>query len=314
MSVLKGNKSLYDYEVSDALAHNLKSWLQYGFLEMGGYTVVSRSGATSGLSNLQRVYDNRYGGEGRIYEGMGPAWVWENDVTPIPTIDPPLVCSGIYVNNAFVLAGQTSGLYQHKIDFRNGRIIFASGISSTLSVRADYTFHNIGVYHADDPKWLTIVQEYQDNYNQLGPLSPSGMAQILKDKRVWLPSVFVDVVNRTTTGLQLGGGEINNFDVDYHIFADSPFINRRLCDTLNNQYQKVIDLFDVNNLVFPYNYDGSLASGAITYPNLGNRESPYFWSFAHVEETSGLTRQSGTDVYRGECSMNINIDRYLSTY
>ena len=318
MAVLKGNKNFYDYEVSDALANNLQRWLEYGLLEMGAYTVVSFNTATSGLATLQRSHDERYGGAGRVYEGMGPGWVWENDVNPISVgLDRPIVASGVHVNNTFYSTAATSGTYAHKIDFRNGRVIFDSPLPASAQVKCEYTFRDVAVYHVDGPEWKTIVQgsqTYQEQYENLSQHSPSGMAQILKQNRVWLPAVVVDVGDRTMVPLQLGGGEIASFTVDYHVFSDKPFTNRRLSDLLNNQYDQVLDLFDLNNLQFPYKHDGTLASGAVTYPVLGNRNGPYFWTYARIADVDGGPRHSATDLYRSELTHTIEVDRYLITY
>lgn len=317
MAVLRGNKSFYDYEVSDALANNLQRWLEYGLLEMGAYTIVSFNTATSGLTNLQRTQDERYGGIGRVYEGMGPGWVWENDVNPITAIDRPLIASGVHVDNTFYPTATTVGPYAHKMDFRTGRVIFNTSLPASAQVKCEYTFRDVAIYNVDGPEWKIIVQgvnTYQENFEELGSHAPSGMAQILKHNRVWLPAVVVDVGDRTMAPLQLGGGEIASFTVDYHVFSDKSFTNQRLADLLNNQYDQVLDLFDLNNLQFPYKHDGTLASGAVTYPLLGNRNSPYFWTYGRITDVDGGRRNSATDVYRAEVTHTIEVDRYLVTY
>src|SRR5688572_14147150 len=156
MSVLKGNKNFYDYEVSDALANNIQRWLEYGFAEMGAYTIAAFDKPTSGLTQLQRAYDDRHGGEGRVYEGMGPGWIWENDINPIGGGDRPIIASGVLVNHVFYPAN-TPGPYQHKIDFKHGRVVFASGVAKNALVECQYTFRDIGVYNVDGPEWKTIV-------------------------------------------------------------------------------------------------------------------------------------------------------------
>ena len=316
MPVFKGKKSFYDYEVSDALAYNLKTWMDYGLLETGAYTIVSFSNAsTSGYTNLQRVYDDRYGGHGRVYEGLGPGWVWEQDVSPVvENVTRPLIASGVRVNNVFYPTSSTSGIYAHSIDFRHGRVLFNNSLPASDKVQCEYTFRDVATYLVDDPEWKTIETSYVGEFGLLEKLSPSGMAKHLKDNRVWLPAVMIDVGNRTNLPLQQGGGDINVFNVDYHIFSDSSFSNRRLADVLSNQYQNTLDLYDVNNLQFPYNYDGSVPSGALTYPVLANRESSHFWTYAYIEETSGGPMHTSTDVFRARISHTIQVDRYMITF
>ncbi len=315
MPVFKGTRNFYDYEASDTLAYNVKSWLDYGLLETGAFTVVSFDNvATSGLTNLQRVHDERYGGTGRVYEGMGH-WVWENSINVLgdnPTM--PLVASGVYVNNTFYPTASTSGTYAHKIDFRDGRVVFNNSIPSTAKVKCEYTFRDVATYLVDDPQWKTIVDGYTEKFEKIGSVSPSGMAQYLKDSRVWLPAIVIEVGDRVNMPLQLGGGDINSFDVNYHLFTDKAFSNRRLCDLLNNQYQTTLTLFNLKTVPFPYTYEGTIASGALTYPEMSDRNGPYFWAFGFIEETDGGPRTSATDVYRGELSHTINVDRYMFTF
>jgi hypothetical protein len=313
MATLKGSRSFYDFEVSDALEYNVKSWLNYGLLEMGAYTNVQFSLPTSGYSNLKRVKDNRYS-DGKVYEGLGAGWVWENDVSPIVPLNVPIVASGVHVNGVFYPTSTTSGTYQHKIDYLNGRVVFTNSIASTASVKCEYSFRDVGVYSSDGPEWRTMVQNYEEKFADLETSSPSGMAQTLKQNRIWLPAVFVEIGDRTNVGLQLGGGEINNFEVEYHVFSDKAATNRKLADVLNNQYKTTITLIDINDLAFPYNYDGTVASGAVSYKVLADRDSPQFWTFAFIDETSGGPRDSTTDVFRSEISHTVSVDRYLSTY
>lgn len=311
MAVLKGNKNFYDYEVSDFLAWNLKRWLDYGLLETGAYTNVAFNLPTSGYTNLQKVKDDRH--TGSVYEALGPNFIWENDVNPIGRADLPINVSGVYVNNIFYTPS-SSGNYPYYIDYRTGRIVFANSLPENTSVKCEYSFSYVATYLVDDPEWRTIEQNYLERYDDLESLSPSGMAQRLKQNRVWLPAVVIDVGDRTNEPLQLGGGEINAFNVDYHLFCDKSFTNRRLCDLISNQYQTTISLFNINDLDFPYNKNGSLNPNALTYPIASSRENQYFWDFAYIEATDGGPRPSDSDVARGEISMTINVDRHLITY
>ncbi len=196
--------------MSDNLAYNLRSWLNYGLSEAGACTQISRNLPTSGYTNLKRVIDERYP-NGTVLEGFGPSWIWENDVSPNNPSSPiPFQVSGVYINNMLYAPG-ISGMI---IDYENGRVIFPNNkISSNSSVQCEYTMRDIGVYTSDSSKWRTILDEYTKQFNQLQTLSPSGMAQILKDKRVWLPAVFIDIQNRDQTPLQLGGGEFYYFNI-----------------------------------------------------------------------------------------------------
>lgn len=319
MPVLKGNKYFYDYEATSALSYNIRRWLEYGLTEMGAYTIVSFSNPqTSGFTNLKRVVDDKYGGQGKVYEGAGPSWVWENDIVPIQnasgTIQRPLIASGVYINNTFYLTSSTSGIYEHNIDFRTGRVLFKNTLPSGSRVSCEYTFRDIGIYGSETTEWKRIIQAASEKFNNADQNNPSGMFQILKSNRVYPPCIVVQVNTRTNSPLQLGGGEIASFDVDYHIFADKPATNAKLADVISNQYDKTLRLFDVNDIQFPFKGDGTLTGNPLTYKQLEADNSPYFWTFAHISQSEGGWRDSETDVFRAECSHLIDVDRYLITY
>lgn len=318
MPVLRGNKNFYDYDVSDILKYNLETWLDYGLLEMGAYTNATFNNAqTSGLCTLQRTYDDTLGGFGRCYEGMGPGWVWETGITPIQasgtTINPPFQVSGVYINNTFYPIS-TSGTYAHKVDYRRGRIVFDNKIPTSSVVKCEYSFKDIGIYTVDSKQWKTIVQEYETWYSRIGELAPSGVGAALKEHRLWLPSVYIGVYDGTSEALQLGGGELAICTVRYFVFSDKPFVAQRLADTLNNQKEKVLTLFDINAVPTPLKNNGTLNTTHLTYPSLADREGQYFWTYAQIEDSSGGVQISLSDLYRAYITQNIVVQRYNRTY
>jgi hypothetical protein len=259
--------------------------------------------------------DEREGGAGRVYEGMGPSWAWETGVVPVTSgLTPIFQVSGVYVNNTFYPTSTTSGTYGHIVDYRRGRVVFNSAIPSTDSVKCEYVFRDVDIFLTNSKQWKTITSEYEKQFNDLENLSPSGMASILKENRVWLPCVAIDLKSVTSEGLQLGGGEIAKLYVDYHIFANRSFDAYKLCNIIGNQEATVLDLYDINKAPFPYNYNGTLASGALSYPTLADRTGQYFWTYGYIETATATPYNSSTDVYRSESNHTISVDRYLSTY
>ena len=115
-------------------------------------------------------------------------------------------------------------------------------------------------------------------------------------------------------GLQLGGGEKQEFVVRYHIFAERSKDSKKLSDIINNQYHKKMCLYNINTCPNQYTYHGFLASGALTYPQLADYDGQYFWTYANIEDTAGGPRDSSTNVYRAELNQTIIIDRYVGTY
>lgn len=313
MSVLRGTKNFYDFDITDTLSDNIVRWLEYGLTEMGAYTLVKFDLPTSGYTNLKKVYDDRHGGSGKVYEGLGPSWIWEEDISPIGSgMVAPFRASGVYVDNTFYPTASTSGAYAHTIDFRNGRVVFDSAQSG--AVQCEYAFRDVSVHVAEDDSYKRIVSEYDDKFGNLATQSPSGMAQNLKDNRVWLPAVFVRVMDADHTGLQLGGGQIAKTRVMYHVFSDMAFSNNRIVDTINNQVHKTLHIYNQNTAPQTYNYDGSVRNDAITYKNLSLRSSPYFWTYARIQSSRGGVKEPDLDLHRGEIIQQIDVERYIGTY
>lgn len=309
MSVLKSTKSFYKYDASDILAYNIQQRLIYGLSELGAYTNIAYSGS---YGTLERS-------NAKVFEGVGGGWVWESGISSLQSPNPSPV-SGIYYNNTFFNTGSTitSGAYTSSwfVDYRHGRVVFASGTPNGTAVKCNYSARDIAVYLSDDNEFKTIMTEFSNRYSSLDTLQPSGMASYLKQNRVWLPCIVVNVASADADGYQLGGGENQNFNVLFHVFSDTPSSARKISDLLRNQFQTTIDLFDPNNAPFPLKYNGSLTGSGIEYDDLGSRNSPYFWSYARVQEVDGGDFQSDLDdnLYRAECRWLVEVNRGVGTY
>ena len=314
MGVFKDKRNFYDYSISDILGQNLKELFIFGLIEKGAFTVAEFANPnTSGMTLLQRSFDESLGGEGRIYEGLGPSWIWQTLVSVPSGFVQPFQVSGVYIDKVFHPISE-SGIFAHIVDYRKGRIIFDNAISGTPLVEAEYAFNDIGIYLTDEPQWKLIIDEYFEEHNKLESLQPSGLAVDIKENRLWLPSLFIEVKERPNArGLQLGGGDISEFSIWYHIFTEKAFVRNRLLDILNDQFRKRIVLYDINNAPFSFNFDGSLASGALEYPQLATTTSPEFITFARVESSRGGPVDNLFDIFRGQVRSIIEIDRYSAS-
>lgn len=304
MAVLKGTKNFYDYEISDQVALNLKSWLDYGLLEQGAYTNI---GLSSPYSTLQHTSSGNY-------EGLDQ-WIWESGVSQINGQSAPSQVSGIYVNGQFFPNGSTlPGGISWYTDYQNGRIITSKDLPSNSGVQCEYSVRHVATYLADSPQWKTIVHDFVENYSTLGSLAPSGFAQQIKEHRVWLPCVVVEVKDIEYVGFQIGGGDMANTTIWFHVFSDKPFSNKRLGDLIMNQSHKTLGLFDINKIPQALNYNGSLTGSGISYKDLINREGPYFWTYGYIDEITGSALLTEPFLSRGEYRGTIQVQRTMSTY
>lgn len=312
MPVFKTNKGFYDYELTDIVSYNIKTWMEYGLLELGAYTKVGFNTPTSGYTILKRTYDDRYGNN-RVFEGMGPSWVWEEGIQGIDNPYATFAVSGVYVDDVFC---PTSGINPaYIVDYRNGRIIFQNAVAEDTEVKCEYVFRDIGVYLTDSPQWKTVIKEYEQNLVDLEDLSPSGMASILKENRVWLPSVFINTLNTTNEALQLGGGHLATCTIGINILSEYPFACRKLADVLISQKDQTFKLFDINKVEAQQRYNGTVPSGMLTYPELvSSKTNGYFWAFGHLANAYGGVSDTTTNVYRAEVTYFMDVERHLSTY
>ena len=158
--------------------------------------------------------------------------------------------------------------------------------------------------------YMCYLQRFSTEEN----LAPSGMAQTLKKNRCWLPCVIIDTGSMSVDPYQLGGGELAKCGITYHIFSDNAFSAKRLNDLIVNQDERTINIYNTNTAPFSLKNNGSIPSGILTHKQLSSRDSPYFWTFADLEETNGTYIGSDNDLYRSEVRQVVSVYRYNSTY
>ena len=313
MSVFKRTNQYYNkYGAEDILAHNLAAWIEYGLLELGAYTPITFLSPTSGYTDLKKSFDREYGGDGRVYEGFGPSWAWQTGVAAPSGLSSIFRPSGVWVDGTFY--GPGHGTYGHQVDYRNGRIIFDTAVT-TGTVQCEYVMNDVGVGFSDDQEYQRLVSDYADRFADIGTTSPSGLSANRKSERVWLPSVFVNVNGlNSTRGLQLGGGEINTVSTSCHIFAERPYDRSSLMNIIQDEQAKVLSLYDLNDDTLPFNYDGSLISSPVEYPTLAVKTNENFWTFAYIKSAKTGTKMNLGGSYYAIVEQEIELDRFLSTF
>lgn len=306
---LKGSLNLYDYDITTTIEENLRSMFEYGLIKKQGFTKTEFANtATSGFTMLQATTDPNYT-DGQIYEGMGPSWVWQSGAS-----NQIFQVSGVYIDNVFYDTS-TSGANAFTIDYRNGRVIFDTARPDGTQVECEYVFNDVAVYLSDDEQWRTIIDAYTTHYPDFANLDPSGVSAYMKEQRAWLPCIVIDEPQKlNSTGMQLGGGEIDEFEVIYHIFAEDPFLRNKLVDIISNQVSHVINFYNINTAPYPYLYDGSLNPSGIEHPSLSNQNGLYFLTHVRVDQAKGRKRPSTLNLMRGEVRQILEIFRYPRSY
>lgn len=310
MAVLKLLHDYDQYPIGTIVANNLEQWFKYGLLEAGAYSNVSFSDAhASGYTTLERTVDESV--SGAVYEGFGPSWVWEQNFDVPDNNEEPIRPSGVWIDGDFYDTATASGVNEHYIDYRTGRVVFPNNIDEDAVVQCEYTIRDIEVQLTDSGGWKTFIDKYKEGYSSISVDSPSGIGAVLKENRVWLPSVFIDVVSRQhSRGLQLGGGEISEIVVHWNIFTDNQFSRDWISDTLNDQMAKRINLYNTNDAPYQLNFNGSLVDNPIEYPELSQASGIYYSQPIYISSSRSVKNRLGVDLYSASVVQSIEVHRY----
>lgn len=304
-TVFKGITNIGDCTPSEQIATNMVSFFDWSFLETGAFWNVQldQPGPYGGnKSKLLLIKDPNYT-LGQVWEGSRGNWVWESGISQSTQ---PIQISGIYIDNTFYPVS-TTGAYSYKINYPLGRIVFNSAISTSSTIKVEHSYKWIKIGTSDDyPLFKQIQYESLKPNNVDNTLVGSGDYAVLADTRIQLPAIIVEVApigNKIPYGL--GGGQYVQNKVLCHVLGEDDYTVRKIADILSQQEGKTIFMFDVDRLGtegrFPLDINGSIASGALTYPDLVTLQEygGFRYNQLRFEETEGQPINSLAGSYHG---------------
>lgn len=265
---LKNIHSINQDLLLNIIEANLKMFLDWSFLKIGGWIDVDRpSNSLYGneLYRLSVANDPSYI-SGSAWDALKKDWVWEGDNILFDSRSPTAI-NGIFVNNQFI--SNTSNTYY--IDYPNGRIVFNTPISTDSIVEVEYSYRYIQVYRANDSEWFLTVQ-YPDPNNRAITRLESGDWKIGQNNTIQLPAIVIESIPRSRSRpYEIGsGGLVIEQDFAFHILANNKNDRNKLIDILRLQQDLTISLYDTNALSaddkYPLNYNGSLKTEPLIYP------------------------------------------------
>lgn len=309
---LRGVDSILKPTISNILKTNLISFFDWGFINAGGFFNVRLSDTTAyggDRSQLTR-FDSPYYTDGQVWQSFTDPWVWQSG---LETSTQPIKVSGVYVDNTFYPLN-TVGSFAHTIDYVRGRVIFDSAISTGSTVEVEYSYPWIKVI---DAKNVPLLRETQFRHNRIDEGFSnvgSGEWDTFAETRLQLPTVAVSTSTRDYQPYQLGLGQWANTDVLFHVFGEDGDSVEHIADQISFQSQKTIFLFDVDDVSqqnrWPLTFDGAIASGALTYPQMvqvksagGFRWRKLWFAEARIEETQRLH----SNLYRNTVRMKTRV-------
>lgn len=313
-----GIDNIGEHLLMSQIENNIKSFLDWGFLNIGGFINVSRPNQNiygNPLSKLKPTNDPNFI-NGQVWQTMRKDWVWEEDIEyercipPVPSgissLNPcasgvhlnyecdesyiqsisPILITGIYIDNVSYPLG-TIGQYSYKVDYINSRIIFNSPIPLSLNVEMEYSYRWIQVYNYDNAQWWRQLQYQTDSnaehFNQLS----KGDFSILSNNRVQLPAIIIETISRgISQPYQLGDKSlIMKQELMLHIVSETMADRNKIIDILRLQQDKIMVMYDTNLVIRygiqPYLIDGILNPNRLQYNNLV-KCSIYKWNYARL--------------------------------
>ena len=290
--------------LNSELESNLKSYLDWGLLGIGGWfnVTIPTSGAFGGTFDKLRLVDDPAYSAGQIWESARKDWGWE---TGIPyTGGTPVSITGVSIDGTFYGTGDAT--YPHHYNYPLGRVVFDSPISTTSTVKLEYSYRNVQTYIADQAPWWDELQynsmRVDDaTFNEVS----SGNWGILANHRVQMPAVVIEVVpRRIFQPYELGSS--NNFitqDVLFHIVAESRWWRNQLVDIISIQKDNTLMLYDSNKLAdsgaYPLDYRGMVIAPQNNYSGIVNTPG-YQYTSARITDMGVTEMESyNSRLYEG---------------
>jgi hypothetical protein len=288
MSTFYGVDNIGNNLLINQLETNMKSFLDWGFLNTGGFVNIHRPVKNiheNGLYKLYTVKDANFK-DGRVWQPARKDWVYEtgldvNNHQPIPI-------SGIYINNTFYDT-TTSGTYAYTIDYKNSRIIFNNRQSSNLNIEMSHSYRWVQIYNFADAKWWQELQYNPNNNEAHQKTKDKGDFTIPAHQRVQMPAVVIETVARGTSDPFQMGDKSQRISQDFlfHIIANNYTDRNNIIDILRLQEDKVLSFYDMDKVVkdgkYWLNFDGTLNPNRLQYDALSKLSSTYHWNTCRLK-------------------------------
>jgi hypothetical protein len=293
-NVFNNVTSVGDNYLINQLEDNIKTFLDYGFLNIGGFINIDipTSGLYGGSLHILKPTTQPGYQPGQVWQAFKKDWVYETGIS-YNTYSPTII-SGVHLNNTFYPAPTGSGNISYTINYPLGHIIFNKGLPSTSNVQLEYSYRWCQVYKSSSTQWKEL-QELSYKPNPQLNYTQSGDYNIYAGNRIQMPAIVVEPIARSfSKPYQLGASDFAiDQDILLHIFTENKSDNNRIVDIVRLQKDKTILLYDTNKVaksgVYSLNYNGSLNSNRICYSELLVN---YYWNKCYFKEISVLNMES----------------------
>jgi hypothetical protein len=284
-----GVDSIGESLILNELINNYKSFLDWGFLNIGAFTNVKIP--TNNIHNfnlhiLKPTIDN-INTTDTVWQTPRKDWIYESGVSFSGTS--PTNISGVYVNSTFYPAPTGNASLGYKINYPDGRIIFNRPLPSSTTAHIEYSYRNIQVYKMEEfPYWKEIQQASLENKTGFS-LKDKGDFSISGEKRVQLPAIIIEPVARSSSKpFHLGDvSQILQQDLLLHVLCDNSKDKNNIVDILRLQKDRVLSLYNTDQIIkdniYPLNYDGSKNINGQNYNIFVNNDN-HKWIYCRISD------------------------------
>ena len=275
-----------DSQLINQLEENMKAFLQWGFLGIGGFVNigVSTEGHFGGSFDRLHVSSLPHDSEGTLYETWKKDLVYQTNVSYKGTEPTPI--SGLYVDDVFIPGPTGDQQHSYKINYPLGQVVFNRPLDANSKVNMAYSYNWIQIYKSSASPYWKELQElsykpggadnghntppppvngcepmpvFNDNCKYVNPILQNPN-QNLENQPPYnnsighglqMPCIVVEPVARSNARpYQLGCVDhwIDQ-DILLHVFAENGIDKNRICDIIRLQKDKTICLYDQNKVV-----------------------------------------------------------------
>ena len=240
------------------------------FLWFDNFLMTKADAYKTYTTKLYNYQDARLGGNKVIYGSPYKQWVYDKNITGAT------IPSGFTINNQFVPTG-TSGM---KIDFDNGRIIFNSGVSTSLNVTGTYSIKEVNSYVTDQPEDNLIIENkfvtnsrFTVSENYIPPYNPV------------TPCIFASIETAHNTAFAFGGEDETKCIIKVVAFCENLYQLDGVLSVFGDSYNEIFSIIPMTG--HPLGEFNEIKTGAYPtgydYNNLSNSYSSQTLFISHVE-------------------------------
>ena len=242
------------------------------FLWFDNFLMTKGDAYKTYTTKLYNYEDLRLGGDKVVYGSPYKQWVYDKNITGAT------IPSGFTINNQFVSTG-TSGM---KIDFDNGRIIFNSGVSTSLNITGTYSVKEINSYITDQPEDNLIIENkfvtnsrFTVSETNVPPYNPV------------TPCIFASIETAHNTAFAFGGEDETKCIIKVVAFCENLYQLDGILSVFADSYNEIFSIIPMTG--HPLGEFNEIKTGAYPtgydYKNLSNAYNSQTLFISSVESS-----------------------------